>query len=175
MSKREILMRVAATLKQPFSRSQLVVACWRLSPRAFGLPGMEEDYPDGHIVQSVLYAKSGPLQDGSIVRVGELFSVKRAGSLPARLHDLWHSEAFQRFDNDRRELSFTQAMAFWGADAKTIQESIRTTETAIKGMVAGPERTALLACHRHLCERFARHIELARQPQRQPRLKLVAD
>ena len=72
----EILLEAARGLKQPFSLSRLVLACWQANQEIFGLPGYEKDHPSEARVRNALYGPRGPLRSGEIVKEGDNYCVK---------------------------------------------------------------------------------------------------
>jgi hypothetical protein len=68
------LLRVARTIRQPFTLNDVSVAVWRSCPECFCMKGYT--YPDNHKVHSILYGHRGLIAKGLIRRVDEgLFRV----------------------------------------------------------------------------------------------------
>lgn len=181
-------MRAAMELPQPFSRTQLVLAAWRLSPTEFGLAGAERDYPDAHRVQESLYAMKGPLKDGELQRDGALFRVKGEPDRPALSATDRHPEAippepqpmptplrlavasvaFAKFGGahgGKLAMTFADACAFWGLPPSwkrsAVGPAIERMDAAIIAALPSPEVRSLTYCHRWLADRYEKHIALA--------------
>ncbi len=79
-----ILLRVAHTIRQPFTLNDISVAVWRACPEFFSMKGYT--YPDNHKVHSILYGHRGLIAKGLIRRVEEgLFRVPEEGDLESQL------------------------------------------------------------------------------------------
>jgi hypothetical protein len=64
----------------PFSAEALIVAVWREHPRAFGLKGFADQYPDSNRVLSCIMGKRGLAQRGWLAKMGaKLYSLSREG------------------------------------------------------------------------------------------------
>jgi hypothetical protein len=50
----QMVFQCACSLPQPFTREDLVVACWRAFPERFGLKGFKDQYPDANRVYSAM-------------------------------------------------------------------------------------------------------------------------
>jgi hypothetical protein len=61
------LLRVARTIRQPFTLNDISVAVWQACPEAFGMNGYP--YPDNHKVHYILYGTRGLIAKGLIHRV----------------------------------------------------------------------------------------------------------
>jgi hypothetical protein len=73
------LLRVAHTIRQPFTLNDISVAVWQACPEAFGMNGYP--YPDNHKVHYILYGSRGLVAKGLIRRVRTgLFCVSGATS-----------------------------------------------------------------------------------------------
>jgi hypothetical protein len=76
------LLRVARTIRQPFTLNDISVAVWRACPEAFGMNGYP--YPDNHKVHYILYGSRGLIAKGLIRRVRKgLFCIPDADGLVA--------------------------------------------------------------------------------------------
>jgi hypothetical protein len=53
--------------------SDLVICCWKLNSRVFGLAGHEEQYPCSSKVRAALFGARGLLAKGRVRKVGNLF------------------------------------------------------------------------------------------------------
>lgn len=68
------LLRVARTIRQPFTLNDISVAVWNACPEFFGMKGYP--YPDNHKVHYILYGDRGLIARGMIERVSQgLFRV----------------------------------------------------------------------------------------------------
>src|SRR5207245_3747371 len=69
-----ILLRVAGTIRQPFTLNDISVAVWKACPEFFGMKGYS--YPDNHKVHFILYGQRGLIAKGLIRRIQQgLFRV----------------------------------------------------------------------------------------------------
>lgn len=122
--------------QSPFSCEALVVAAWQKFPRAFGLKGYSDQYPDANRVISYLCGPRGLPQRGLLAKMGQkLYALTREGRGRVRrlMHDeptgatklsraqekfllgLLASNAVEKFQQGLRlELSFADACTFWG-------------------------------------------------------------
>lgn len=82
------LLRVARTIRQPFTLNDISVAVWKACPEFFGMKGYP--YPDNHKVHYILYGDRGLIARGMIERVSQgLFRVPPdppLGASPAAEH-----------------------------------------------------------------------------------------
>jgi hypothetical protein len=62
-----ILLRVARSIRQPFTLNDISVAVWRAHPEIFGMRG--HPFPDNHKVHYILYGKRGLIAKGILQRV----------------------------------------------------------------------------------------------------------
>jgi hypothetical protein len=68
------LLRIAGTIRQPFTLNDISVAVWKACPEFFGMKGYP--YPDNHKVHFILYGQRGLIAKGLIRRVQQgLFRV----------------------------------------------------------------------------------------------------
>jgi hypothetical protein len=80
------LLRVALTIRQPFTLNDVSVAVWKACPDTFGMKGYP--YPDNHKVHYILYGSRGLIARGLIERVSEgLFQVEDSPELQKILKD----------------------------------------------------------------------------------------
>jgi hypothetical protein len=64
------MMEAAQRLTQPFSIEQLIVECWKIAPKMFGLRGYEEKHVDSNAVLVCLYHKKhGMISTGEFERI----------------------------------------------------------------------------------------------------------
>src|SRR5262249_17751090 len=74
------LLRIARTIRQPFTLNDISVAVWKACPEFFGMKGYP--YPDNHKVHYILYGDRGLIAKGLIHRVSEgLFCVADANAV----------------------------------------------------------------------------------------------
>ncbi len=76
--------------KSPFGAEALVVASWRKFPRAFGLKGFAEQYPDSNKVLASIMGSKGLARRAWLVKMGaKQYALTREGRQAARrlLHD----------------------------------------------------------------------------------------
>src|SRR5262245_54515295 len=76
--------------KTPFSAEALVVASWKKFPRAFGLKGFAEQYPDSNKVLASIMGQKRLARRAWLVKMGaKQYALTREGRLAARqlLHD----------------------------------------------------------------------------------------
>jgi hypothetical protein len=77
------LVAVASTLPQPFTLSDLVLACWRGWPDDFGLAGAERASASDSRVRACLYGARGLVATGWIDQDGKSYRIgKRAEKKP---------------------------------------------------------------------------------------------
>jgi hypothetical protein len=78
------LLRVALTIRQPFTLNDVSVAVWKACPETFGMKGYP--YPDNHKVHYILYGSRGLIARGLVERVSEgLFQVEDSPELQKRI------------------------------------------------------------------------------------------
>jgi hypothetical protein len=66
--------------QSPFSAEALIVASWQDSPRAFGLKGYADQYPDSNKVLSCIMGEKGLANRGWLVKMGQkLYQLSRKG------------------------------------------------------------------------------------------------
>src|SRR5260370_38764121 len=66
--------------QSPFSAEALIVAAWQKYPRAFGLKGYVEQYPDSNKVLAAIMGGKGIARRGWLAKMGQkLDSLARAG------------------------------------------------------------------------------------------------
>jgi DNA-binding PadR family transcriptional regulator len=81
--------------KTPFSAEALVVASWKKFPRAFGLKGFAELYPDSNKVLASIMGSKGLARRAWLVKMGaKQYALTREGRQAARrlLHDQTEAE-----------------------------------------------------------------------------------
>jgi hypothetical protein len=71
--------------KTPFSAEALVVTSWQKFPRAFGLKGFAESYPDSNKVLASIMGQKGLARRAWLVKMGtKQYALTREGRLAAR-------------------------------------------------------------------------------------------
>jgi hypothetical protein len=127
--------------QSPFSAEALIVASWQKFPRAFGLKGYTDQYPDSNKVLASIMGEKGLARRGWLIKMGQkLYALTREGhtvvrklvhggeSAPAAaepfkfskdqekfLLGLLGSPAVEKFQEGRKpELTFADATRFWG-------------------------------------------------------------
>jgi len=78
-----MLLRVARSIRQPFTLNDVSVALWKAHPESFGMRGYP--YPDNHKVHYILYGKRGLIAKGIIERVRQGIFRVADGIDPERL------------------------------------------------------------------------------------------
>ena len=126
--------------QSPFSAEALIVASWQESPKAFGLKGFADQYPDSNRVLSCIMGERGLAKRGWLVKMGQkLYALTREGRSIVRkvlqqddepapasssvrlsrdhekfLLSLFDTSAVQKFEENRKaELTFADACRFW--------------------------------------------------------------
>lgn len=91
--------------QSPFSAEALIVACWKGSPKTFGLKGFADQYPDSNRVLSVIMGERGLARQGWLTKVGtKLYTLSDRGRKEAeRIHR--GDEAPPRAKPERTRLS----------------------------------------------------------------------
>ncbi len=126
--------------QSPFSAEALIVTAWQKYPRAFGLKGYTDQYPDANKVLASIMGRKGLTNRSLFVKMGQkLYALTREGRLAVRemLHGvearpagdavklprdqekfllaLLDSTALEKFKEGRKqELTFADACRFWG-------------------------------------------------------------
>jgi hypothetical protein len=125
--------------QSPFSAEALIVAAWQQFPRAFGLKGYADQYPDSNKILTSIMGEKGLARRGWLVKMGQkLYAMSREGKQAARrllqqepeaeaaptvrlksdqerrLVNLLDSTAMQKVGEGRKnELTFADACRFW--------------------------------------------------------------
>jgi hypothetical protein len=127
--------------QSPFSAESLIVASWQKFPKAFGLKGYADQYPDSNKVLSCIMGERGLARKGWLAKMGQkLYALTREGrQAVGRLHKgevetpevrpavklskdqekallaLLANTAVQKFEEGRKtELTFADGCRFWG-------------------------------------------------------------
>src|SRR5215813_13241332 len=71
--------------QSPFSAEALIVASWQKFPRAFGLKGYADQYPDSNKVLASIMGEKGLARRGWLVKMGQkLYALTREGKQVVR-------------------------------------------------------------------------------------------
>src|SRR6266852_1917363 len=66
--------------ESPFSAEALIVASWQKFPRAFGLKGFSDQYPDSNKILASIMGEKGLARRGWLVKMGQkLYALTREG------------------------------------------------------------------------------------------------
>ena len=65
-----MVLRIAKTLSQPFTLTQLVLACWKSDPKQFGLPGAEDQSASDRKVYVPFCGERGLIRLNLLRKVG---------------------------------------------------------------------------------------------------------
>lgn len=89
----------------PFSAEALIVASWHISPKAFGLKGFAEQYPDSNRVLSVIMGERGLARQGLLEKVGvKLYTLSERGrKLVARLESPDTEEPLEKVKKETKK------------------------------------------------------------------------
>lgn len=74
--------------QSPFSAEALIVACWKMNKKTFGLKGFAELYPDSNRVLAVIMGERGLARQGWLNKDGvKIYSLSERGRMEAeRIH-----------------------------------------------------------------------------------------
>ena len=124
----------------PFSAEALIVCAWQQFPKAFGLKGYADQYPDSNKILSSIMGEKGLARRGWLIKMGQkLYAMTREGKhasaqtaaggrsptdtvqtarlrpdLEKQLVTLLDSTAVQKFEERRKnDLTFADACRFW--------------------------------------------------------------
>ncbi len=171
----EMILLAAHRLEEhgqsPFSAEELIVESWKQFPRAFGLKGYHEQYPDSNRVLSSIMGEKGLARKGWLEKMGQkLYTLSKEGKrvvrhmvegfgdheadnepTPARLpkeHErlilgLLDSTAADKFASKKSfELSFADACRFWGIDNNVIGEALAERLSQVEKSLGLADRLA---------------------------------
>ncbi|MCS7168237.1 MAG: hypothetical protein RMI91_04890 [Gemmatales bacterium] len=208
----EMILLAAWKLEQqghsPFSAEDLIVAAWKEFPKAFGLRGYAEQYPDANRVLSAIMGERGLAKRGWLAKVGQkLYSLSRDGQRIAKrilegqepeeetpassrlpreqqkllLHMLDAAAVDKFVTGQTFDLTFADACKFWDLGEQTTGEAVDRKLQAVEKLLDTAQELAtkhgliiqqreitdsdielLRKVHRHLKERFSRHLMLLR-------------
>jgi hypothetical protein len=154
--------------ESPFSAEALIVAAWQKYPRAFGLKGYAEQYPDSNKVLAAIMGGKGIARRGWLAKMGQkLYSLTRDGRQVVRrlltagdspeatteepvklgadqeklLLNLLASTAFEKSREGRQsELTFADACRFWNVTESLSGQLLDARLDHVRGGLAGIER-----------------------------------
>jgi hypothetical protein len=171
----EMILLAAHRLEEhgqsPFSAEELIVASWKQFPRAFGLKGYHEQYPDSNRVLSSIMGEKGLARKGWLVKMGQkLYALTKEGQrvvrrmvdgfnadevdeepTPARLPreqeklvlGLLDSTAANKFLNKKSfELVFGDACRFWSIHENMSGEALDERLAVVEKTLAFVDRLA---------------------------------
>jgi hypothetical protein len=167
----EMILLAAWDLEQqgqsPFSAETLIVTSWQKFPRAFGLKGYADQYPDSNKVLASIMGGKGLARRSLLVKMGQkLYALTREGRGIVRdllqegeeepptesvklgreeekfLLGLLASTAVQKYDEGRKqELTFADACRFWGITENLHGEALDARLARLQEGLAGLKRT----------------------------------
>jgi hypothetical protein len=171
----EMILQAAWDLEQqgqsPFSAESLIVTAWLKFPRAFGLKGYADQYPDSNKVLASIMGGKGLARRSLLVKMGQkLYALTREGRAVVRdlLHEggaeeeeepaaetvkltrdqekflllLLASTAVQKYDEGRKhELTFADACRFWGITENLHGEALDARLGKLRESLAELKRT----------------------------------
>ena len=171
----EMILLAAWDLEQqgqsPFSAEALIVTAWQKFPRAFGLKGYADQYPDSNKVLASIMGTKGLTRRALLVKMGQkLYALTREGRVIVRslldeeaapeepppaeeslklsrdqekfLLALLASTALQKYDEGRRnELTFADACRFWGITENLHGEALDQRLERVRTGLTGLSRT----------------------------------
>ncbi len=154
--------------QSPFSAEALIVAAWQKYPRAFGLKGYVEQYPDSNKVLAAIMGGKGIARRGWLAKMGQkLYSLTRDGRQVVRklfvdeeqpegatdepvklspeheklLHVLLNSTAFEKHREGRQsELTFADACRFWNVTENVSSDVLNARLDHVGAGIAAVER-----------------------------------
>jgi hypothetical protein len=155
--------------QSPFSAEALIVASWQKFPRAFGLKGYADQYPDSNKVLASIMGEKGLARRGWLVKMGQkLYALTRDGRQVVRrlmadgsetpepsraepvklsrdqekfLQGLFASSAVEKFQEGRKqELTFADATRFWGITENLRGEALDARMDRLRASLAEFDR-----------------------------------
>jgi hypothetical protein len=155
--------------ESPFSAEALIVASWQKFPRAFGLKGFSDQYPDSNKVLASIMGEKGLARRGWLVKMGQkLYALTREGKQVVRrlmsdgsepsdmsgpeppkfsreqekfLLGLLASSAVEKFQEGRKlEMTSADAWRFWGITENMGGEAIDAKLNRLRASLADFER-----------------------------------
>lgn len=148
--------------QSPFSAEALIVACWQKFPRAFGLKGYSDLYPDSNKVLSSIMGERGLARRGWLTKVGQkMYTMTREGRSIAQrilqggepvstaaglkltreqeklLLGLFGSPAVEKYDENRKpEITFADASRFWNISESMHGDVLESRMTRFRQQLA---------------------------------------
>ena len=155
--------------ESPFSAEALIVASWQKFPRAFGLKGFSDQYPDSNKVLASIMGEKGLARRGWLVKMGQkLYALTREGKQvvrrlmsdgsessdlsgpePAKLSrdqeklllGLLASSAVEKYQEGRKlEMAFPDATRYWGITENMGGEALESKLNRLRASLADIER-----------------------------------
>jgi hypothetical protein len=156
--------------QSPFSAEALIVASWQKFPRAFGLKGYTDQYPDSNKVLASIMGEKGLARRGWLVKMGQkLYALTRDGRHVVRrllsdgsepidlgaaepvkltreqekfLLALLSSAAVEKYQEGRKqELTFADATRYWGITENLRGEALDARLNRVRANLADYDRT----------------------------------
>jgi hypothetical protein len=155
--------------QSPFSAEALIVTAWLKFPRAFGLKGYADQYPDSNKVLASIMGGKGLARRSLLVKMGQkLYALTREGRAVIRdlrqdggepepepteeavkvsrdqekfLLALLASTALQKYDEGRKnELTFADACRYWGITENLHGDALDARLDKLRESLAGLKR-----------------------------------
>jgi hypothetical protein len=155
--------------ESPFSAEALIVAAWQKFPRAFGLKGFSDQYPDSNKVLASIMGEKGLARRGWLIKMGQkLYALTREGKQVVRrlmsdgsdsadlsgpepakfsreqeklLLGLLASSAVEKFQEGRKlEMQFADAARFWGITDNMGGEALDSKLNRLRASLADFDR-----------------------------------
>jgi hypothetical protein len=169
----EKILLAAAELEEkgqsPFSAEALIVASWQKFPRAFGLKGYSDQYPDSNKVLASIMGEKGLARRGWLVKMGQkLYALTREGRQVVRrlmsdgseppemsgpepvkftrdqekfLLGLLGSSAVEKIQEGRKQdMIFADATRFWGITENLRGEALDAKINKLRATLADFDR-----------------------------------
>jgi hypothetical protein len=172
----EMILLAAKKLQEqgqvPFSAEDLIVASWRENPKAFGLKGYAEQFPDSNRVLASIMGERGLARKGWLVKMGQkLYNLSPEGQRMVKrmmeggddeedapepvaaqrvprdqeklLVGLLDSSARKKMEDEKAyELSFADACRFWSITDNLSAEALDAQLNKVESTLSHGERAA---------------------------------
>jgi hypothetical protein len=170
--------------QSPFSAEALIVSVWQKYPRTFGLKGYDEQYPDSNKVLASIMGEKGLTRRGWLSKPGQkLYVLTHDGRRVVRRLMQGDDPPVVKFREGRQqELTFADACRFWSITENLAGDALDARLDHLRGALAEIERQVgfgstilgdghnitvddigqICDIHRHLLQRFSRHLTLLR-------------
>ncbi len=149
--------------QSPFSAEALIVAAWQKFPRAFGLKGYTDHYPDSNKVLSSIMGEKGLARRGWLAKMGQkMYSLTREGRQVVRrfiqadeppaqaaetiklsreqeklIISLSATPAVEKYQQGLKlELTFADACRFWGINENLHGEALDARLNKLRASLA---------------------------------------